>query len=122
MDLRERIKWSMPRPEKRDDGIPTRVDLRWQSDGELTIGQAMQVIERMGASPSLTRAVTLLDEAKSAVADHVEGKTELAAPDDTQARLAAAEKMLSQNENLQRAAQELRGIKSTDDAKGTLDW
>lgn len=45
---------------------------RWTT-GERTIQAAVDVVERMGADPRLTRAVIKLGEARAAVADFVEG-------------------------------------------------
>ncbi len=64
----------MPRPEKRADGWPTRNDLLLFSDGEKAIWDAVDVVEKMGASKALTDAVILLQKARDRVADHVEGK------------------------------------------------
>lgn len=41
---------------------------------ETKIRAAMLLVESMGADERLTKAVTLLDEAKNAVADYVDGK------------------------------------------------
>ncbi len=67
-----------PRPAKRPDEIPTRVDMQWWSDAEMAISKAMAAVEKEGASPALTEAVALLAKAQSCVADHIEGVT---APD-----------------------------------------
>jgi hypothetical protein len=62
-----------PRPRLRDDGIPTRCDLRLMTPAELAITEAMRVVEEAGASVALTDAVNLLSEARNRVADHAEG-------------------------------------------------
>lgn len=61
-----------PRPAKRPDGIPTRIDLNWMTPAERAILDAMYAVEEAGASPALTDAVTLLAQARDRVADHVE--------------------------------------------------
>lgn len=63
------------RPTKRPDGIPTRIDALWMTEAEMAIMHAIATVERAGASRSLTKAVTLLSEARERVADHVEGLT-----------------------------------------------
>jgi len=63
-----------PRPEKRPDGILTRIDTQWTTPAEKAIRDAMIVVENAGGSLALTDAVTLLDKAKNRVADHAEGK------------------------------------------------
>lgn len=63
-----------PRPEKRPDGIPTRIDRNWHTSTEEAITKAMYEVENMGGSAALTDAVTLLSKARDRVADHVEGK------------------------------------------------
>lgn len=63
-----------PRPAMRPDGIPTRSDTQWMTEAELAILRAMQEVERVGGSPALTDAVTLLGQARERVADHVESE------------------------------------------------
>ncbi len=65
---------NMPRPHKRPDGIPTRADVTLWSPAEKAIGDAMAAVEAAGASPALTDAVTLLEQARDRVADHVESE------------------------------------------------
>jgi hypothetical protein len=60
------------RPATRPDGIPTRIDRQWMTAAELAIMDAVEVVERAGASTKLTDAVTLLSQARDRVADHVE--------------------------------------------------
>ena len=48
-----------------------RLDLN--TPAELAIYNAMVEVEKCGASESLTKAVTLLQDAKNALADHIEG-------------------------------------------------
>ncbi|MDX2253305.1 MAG: hypothetical protein NW202_13550 [Nitrospira sp.] len=55
------------------DGIPRRIRVDHFSAGENAIRAAVQVVEGMGASKALTDAVSLLTQAQSRVADHVEG-------------------------------------------------
>jgi hypothetical protein len=55
------------------DGIPRRNRLDLNTPAELAIYNAMGEVEKCGASLSLTKAVTLLQEAKNALADHIEG-------------------------------------------------
>lgn len=62
------------RPAKRLDGIPTRIDTNWLTAAELATREAMYAVEKAGASPALTDAVTLLSKARDRIADHVEGK------------------------------------------------
>lgn len=68
-------KWKQdggPRPARRPDNIPTRIDLNWLTLAELAIVTATAEVERAGASVALTDAVTLLAQARDRVADHVE--------------------------------------------------
>jgi len=53
--------------------IPRRSRLDQNTPAELAIRGAMLAVEQAGGSPALTEAVTLLAQAKDAVADHVEG-------------------------------------------------
>jgi len=69
----------MRRPANRDDGIPTRCDLRFYTAPERAIRSAMLAVEHYGGSIALTDAVTLLSKAQGRVADHVEGLTTPAA-------------------------------------------
>lgn len=62
------------RPHNRPDGIPTRADIRYDTRAERAIRKALAEVEKAGASVALTRAATLLVEARDAVADHVEGR------------------------------------------------
>lgn len=62
-----------PRPHKRPDGIPTRIDLGWRTPAESAIDAAIEAVEAAGASTALTDAVTILSRARNRVADHVEG-------------------------------------------------
>lgn len=61
------------RPHLRDDGIPTRSDVRWDTPAEVSIRRAIAMVEAAGASPALTEAVNFLSKAHDCVADHVEG-------------------------------------------------
>lgn len=61
------------RPRLRDDGIPTRADMRYWTLAEDAIALAMRAVEAAGASLALTDAVNLLSNARDRVADHVEG-------------------------------------------------
>ena len=63
----------IPRPHKRTDGIPTRVDSHWHTTAEKAITAAMYEVENAGGSVKLTEAITLLSKARDCVADHVEG-------------------------------------------------
>jgi len=60
------------RPQKRDDGMMTRIDIRWHTSAEQAITKAMAKVEALGASVALTDAVMLLGKARDRVADHVE--------------------------------------------------
>lgn len=55
------------------DGVPRRNRLDLNTLAELAIVEAMREVEKAGASEYLTKAVTLLQEAKDALADHIEG-------------------------------------------------
>lgn len=55
------------------DGFPRRNRLDLNTPAELAIYNAMAEVEKCGASESLTKAVTLLEDAKNALADHIEG-------------------------------------------------
>lgn len=59
----------------RPDGVPTRIDTRHWTLAEHAIALAMMAVESAGASKALTDAVTLLQQARDRVADHVEGIT-----------------------------------------------
>jgi len=54
------------------DGFPRRNRLDLNTPAELAIYNAMGEVEKCGASVMLTKAVTLLQEAKDALADHIE--------------------------------------------------
>ena len=62
----------MPRKKLRDDGIPTRQDMRMMTPAELAIVDAGIAIEKLGCDERLTRAVALLVDARNLVADFVE--------------------------------------------------
>ena len=55
------------------NGIPRRNRLDLNTSAELAIYNAIGEVEKCGASVSLTKVVTLLQEAKNALADHIEG-------------------------------------------------
>lgn len=61
------------RPHTRADGIPTRIDARYDTLAERTIRTAIEKVEVAGASTALTDACVLLKKALERVADHVEG-------------------------------------------------
>lgn len=77
----------LPRPQKREDGVPTRIDIRWYTAAEAAIRDAMQAVERAGASIALTDAINFLSMAKDRVADHVEGAPEPTAAMATEAAI-----------------------------------
>lgn len=52
--------------------VPRRICLDQYSTGEKAIQQAVDAVERMGASVHLTDAVILLSKAREKVADHVD--------------------------------------------------
>ena len=54
------------------DGFPRRNRLDLNTPAELAIHNAMVEVKKCGASESLTKAVTLLQDAKNALADHIE--------------------------------------------------
>lgn len=58
----------------RDDGFPTRNDLRHWTRAERAIQDATDAVELAGASLALTDAVILLGKARDRVADHAEGR------------------------------------------------
>jgi hypothetical protein len=60
------------RPHRREDGWLTRADIRYDTDAERMCRVLIGLVERMGASVDLTRAVVLLSQARDAIADHVE--------------------------------------------------
>lgn len=53
--------------------IPRRIQMDKLSPSEKAIYDAMQEVEKAGASTNLTRAVMFLERARGAVADHVDG-------------------------------------------------
>jgi hypothetical protein len=57
---------------KNENEVLRRAKMWLWSCAEILIGQAMQEVERMGADERLTKAVTLLADAKNAVADFVD--------------------------------------------------
>lgn len=61
------------RPHGSPDGVLTRFNMEWLTLAELLITGAIRTVENAGASEKLTRAITLLQEARGCVADHVEG-------------------------------------------------
>ncbi len=61
------------RTKNRPDGWPTRRSVEWWTPAEAAISAAMNAVEDAGASVYLTKAVTLLGDAREALADHVEG-------------------------------------------------
>lgn len=60
--------------------FPRRGDLKRMTTAEIKIREAMLAVEEVGADVRLTRAVTLLDEAREAVADYVDGQLPCADP------------------------------------------
>lgn len=61
------------RPAKRDDGFPTRADIRYDTDAERLCRILLKLVEGMGADVSLTNAVVHIDAARNCIADFVEG-------------------------------------------------
>lgn len=57
-----------------ENEIPRRNNLELNTPAEKAIYDAMQEVEKVGADPKLTEAVTLLAKAKDIVADFVDGK------------------------------------------------
>jgi hypothetical protein len=57
---------------KTENEIPRRAKMWQWCCAEILIHQAMQEVEKMGADERLTKAVTLLSDAKNAVADFVD--------------------------------------------------
>lgn len=57
-------------------GVPRRAQSLSWSHGEHAIREAVRIVEGMGASPRLTAAVILLQQAQNAVADYVDGHPE----------------------------------------------
>lgn len=58
------------------NGVPRRNNVAFHTAAEATIRSAMLEVERAGASDLLTQAITLLEQAKNKVADHVEAVIE----------------------------------------------
>ena len=52
--------------------IPRRIRIGLMTPAELTIREAVRVVEEAGAHPLLTEAVTLLAKAQGRVADYVD--------------------------------------------------
>ena len=61
-----------PRPKLREDGWPTRADIRYDTDAERLCRITVRIVESMGASVPLTNAVIHLEAARQSIADHVE--------------------------------------------------
>lgn len=57
-----------------ENEIPRRNRMDLWTPAEKAIQAAVDEVEKAGASEKLTKAVLLLSEARSLVADHVEGK------------------------------------------------
>lgn len=55
---------------------PRRLRLDLNEPAELAIHNAIQEVEKMGADVGLTKAVNLLSEAKSLVADYIDATTQ----------------------------------------------
>ncbi len=55
------------------DGIPRRWYRDKMTHAELATAIAVEAVEEAGCSEHLTRAVILLEQARDAVADHVDG-------------------------------------------------
>jgi len=55
--------------------VPRRARLDLCSPAELAIYEAMQAVEAMPADVRLTKAVTLLQEARNSVADYVDAQS-----------------------------------------------
>lgn len=53
--------------------IPRRIQLEKMTPAEVAILAAVLEVEKMGADTRLTRAVTLLQQAREKVADYVDG-------------------------------------------------
>ena len=58
----------------RNDGVPRRVDVTLATPAETAIREAMRLVERMGANPTLTDAVAHLNYALDHVADFVDDR------------------------------------------------
>lgn len=54
--------------------IPRRADIQRNVPAELAIRNAMLMVENLPADERLTKAVTLLGDAREAVADYIDGK------------------------------------------------
>lgn len=63
-----------------NDEIPRRADLQRCTPAERSIYETMQVVEALGADVLLTKAVSLLGDARNAVADYVDAKLKMAKP------------------------------------------
>lgn len=57
-----------------ENDIPRRNKIDLYSDAELAIHKAMEEVEKLGASESLTNAIVKLNEAKNLVADFIDNK------------------------------------------------
>jgi hypothetical protein len=55
-----------------DNGFPRRIRIDLYTPAETAIREAMFAVERAGCHPLLTDAVSLLEQAKTKVADFVE--------------------------------------------------
>ena len=53
--------------------LPRRIQIALFSPAEKAIWEAVQVVDSMPADARLTRALTLLSEARAAVADYIDG-------------------------------------------------
>ena len=59
-----------------DNGAPRRIRMDLYSPAEKAISDAMAAVEKAGAHPLLTDAVTLLAQAKDKIADYVDLTTD----------------------------------------------
>lgn len=55
--------------------IPRRIRMDLMTPAELSIMNAMQEVEKVGADPKLTEAVILLDKVKNLVSDYTDSLT-----------------------------------------------
>lgn len=71
--LTEEQKEQLMQESKLNSSIPRRAQMQEWTTEEKELFHLMQEIEKLGGSVKLTKCITLLSEARDALADHIEG-------------------------------------------------